>query len=269
MAVKRPLAFLLASTDHGTMIINRNDFRMVDANSGYGVGYEILTNSSFDQGEVDLVLMLLRKRLQHFGTGVVAVDCGANIGVHTIEWARLMTEWGRVVSFEAQERIFYALAGNIALNNCMNASAKNWAVGDRCGTIGVPEPNYLSPASFGSLELKKKAGNEFIGQNIDYANTREIPLISIDSLRFPRLDFLKIDVEGMEEEVLAGASATIGAMKPMMLVENIKSNAEALNAFFTRSGYATFPVGLNTLAIHRLDPTFGELEVRDGVLYMR
>jgi FkbM family methyltransferase len=51
----------------------------------------------------------------------VAIDCGANIGTHTIEWAKKMTGWGAVIGIEAQERIFYALAGNIAINNCFNA----------------------------------------------------------------------------------------------------------------------------------------------------
>src|SRR5260370_16749261 len=39
----------------------------------------------------------------------------------TIEWAKRMTGWGSVLAIEAQERIYYALAGNIALNNCFNS----------------------------------------------------------------------------------------------------------------------------------------------------
>ena len=47
------------------------------------------------------------------GDGVVAVDGGANIGVHTIEWATAMTGWGSVIAIEPQERIYYALAGTL------------------------------------------------------------------------------------------------------------------------------------------------------------
>src|ERR1700730_9045344 len=102
---KRPVAFVLASTNHGTMIVNRNDYRQA-GNEAFGVGYQLLNTSSFDPEEVDLALNLLTERRRLFGNGVVAIDCGANIGVHTIEWAHLMSSWGAVLAIEAQGRIF-------------------------------------------------------------------------------------------------------------------------------------------------------------------
>ena len=99
---RRPTAFVIISTNHGTMLVNRHDYRLVRG-SGYGVGYELLKTSSYEQEEVDTVLRLLQTRKQNFGDGVVAIDCGANIGVHTIEWAQFMYGWGEVISFEAQE----------------------------------------------------------------------------------------------------------------------------------------------------------------------
>ena len=125
---------------------------MVDQNRGYGVGFQLLKSSSFDQREVDVVLTLLGRRGRHFGNGVVAVDCGANVGVHTVEWARSMSGWGEVFSFEPQEKIFYALAGNVIINNCLNVTAKNCAVGSRCATLDIPEPNYLIPSSLGKIK---------------------------------------------------------------------------------------------------------------------
>ena len=83
-------------------------------------------------------MQLLTQRRQHFGDGVVVVDCGANIGVHTVAWAKGMTGWGQVLAIEAQERIFYALAGNITINNCFNARAFNAAVGAADGVLRVP-----------------------------------------------------------------------------------------------------------------------------------
>ena len=52
---------------------------------------------------------------------------------------------------------FYALAGNIAINNCFNARAINAAVSSTCGTMRIPSLDYRKPASFGSLELKRLA----------------------------------------------------------------------------------------------------------------
>jgi FkbM family methyltransferase len=157
---------------------------------------------------VDFVLALLASCLRDRGEGVLAIDCGANIGVHTIEMARFMYTWGHVVAFEAQEKIYYALCGNIALNNCLNVNALNSAVGEHCGQIDIPEPDYLRPGSFGSVELQQSASNEFIGQALDYQHrTIRIDLVSLDSLGLQRIDFIKIDVEGMEEQVLRGPNS--------------------------------------------------------------
>src|SRR5712691_10414667 len=109
---KRKIAFVLAASDHGTMIVNRCDYRIVDSRGCIWVCFQILEGASFDPEEVDAALSLLGLRRQYFGDGVVALDCGANIGVHTIEWAKRMHGWGEVIAIEAEERLFYALAGN-------------------------------------------------------------------------------------------------------------------------------------------------------------
>lgn len=264
--ILRPIPFILISSNHGTMIINRNDYRMMDANNGYGVGYQLLNSSSFDHNEVDFALALLDRRRQSFGSGVVAIDCGANIGVHTIEWARLMYGWGEVISFEAQEKIYYALAGNVAINNCLNVTAKFAAVGSHCATIEIPEPNYLIPSSYGSFELKESSNNEFIGQAIDYQKTKTVPLISIDSLDLKRLDFIKIDVEGMEEDVLEGAKVSIMNHHPMMMIEIIKSDRIKIEKFLFEMGYTCFPLGINLLAIHQTDPILGRISFENNNL---
>src|SRR5262249_39889953 len=143
------LAFVLASSNHGTMIVNRFDYRMVSGDAGYGVGFQILETAAFDPAEVKLALELLAMRRRHHGDGVIAIDCGANIGVHTIEWASAMTGWGSVIAIEAQERIYYALAGNIAINNCFNAIALHAAVSSEPGIMLIPTPDDLVPSRFG------------------------------------------------------------------------------------------------------------------------
>jgi FkbM family methyltransferase len=252
----RPSAFVLTSTNHGAMLVNRHDYHLVDG-GGYGVGHQLLETSAFDSEEVSIVLQLLEMRRAHFGDGVVALDCGANIGVHTIEWAQLMHGWGDVAAFEAQERVFYALAGNITLNNCFNARAIWAAVGEKSGHIAVPTPNYFTPSSFGSLEIRQTATTEFIGQAIDYAQAQPTRMMAIDDLGLTRLDFIKIDIEGMEMEALRGARATIAACKPQMLIEKIKTDEAQLRAFLSEHGYAVFEAGGNLLAIHETDPAKG------------
>jgi FkbM family methyltransferase len=251
----RPIAFVLTSTNHGAMLVNRNDYHLTEG-GGYGVGYQLLSKSSFDQSEVDFALQLLNTRREVYGDGVVAIDCGANIGVHTIEWAQYMHSWGNVIAIEAQERIFYALAGNIIINNCSNARAIWAALGSEEGFIKVPQPNYNIPASFGSLEIRKNNETEYIGQDIDYKDTAiRTRMTSIDSMHLNRIDLMKIDIEGMEMEALIGASESIEKFKPQLIIEKIKSNESDLTNFLSGQGYKIFPLGINILAIHTSDPT--------------
>jgi FkbM family methyltransferase len=261
-SIPRPVAYVLTATNHGTMIVNRHDYRLV-GDGGYGVGHQLLQTSSFDQPEIDLALQLLESRRMNFGVGVVAVDCGANIGAHTVEWARFMHGWGGVLAFEAQEKIFYALAGNLAINNCFNARAVWAAVGSSSGSIGVPVPDYFTPSSFGSLELRKTQRTEFIGQSIDYSPEKLLPteMLAIDDLQLARLDFLKIDIEGMEMDALAGSRQSITKHKPQILIEKIKSDEAGLRAYLIEHGYQIHTMGINLLAIHADDPVRNQLKI--------
>lgn len=267
----RPIAFVLAACNHGTMIVNRNDYHSAGVNRGIGVGFQLLNSSCYDASEVDFALALLNCRRRHFGNGVVAIDAGANIGVHTIEWARHMHGWGKVTSFEAQEMLFYALAGNVALNNCFNARVRFAALGESCGEMAIPQPDYFKPASFGSLELRQRLATEFIGQAISYeaGASTAVPMVSIDSLDLNRLDFVKIDVEGMEIEVLRGGRTFFQRHHPIMLVEVIKSDRAALQTFMTDLGYRIYAMGVNLLAIHHADPTLKQIEVCNNQLVLR
>ena len=169
----RPIAFILTASNHGTMILNHNDRYTLNPGGNFGVGWEILASSYHEQQEIDQVSEFLLAKRQLAGDGVVVVDCGANIGTHTVEWARFMYGWGQVIAIEAQEYIYYALAGNIALNNCFNAHAMWAAVGAQPGTMRVPIIDYHKNGSYGSLELKPSPTNKNIGQNISYADDNE------------------------------------------------------------------------------------------------
>ena len=170
--VGRKLAFVLASSNHGTMIVNRLDYRMSGPDKGIGVGYQLLEAATFDPVEVELALQLIEARKRVHGDGVVAIDGGANIGVHTIEWATAMTGWGSVIAIEAQERIYYALAGNIAINNCFNAIAMHAAISSEQGIMLIPTPDYLVPSSFGSLESRAPKSNSLASRSTIRKATR-------------------------------------------------------------------------------------------------
>ena len=200
--VGRKLAFVLAACNHGTMIVNRFDHRMTGPGQGVGVGFQLLEADGYDPVEVELALQLIEQRRRFHGDGVAAIDCGANIGGHAIERATAMTGWGSVIASEAQDRLYYALAGNIASkiasmpSLCMLRSPLNRA------SHAFLSPINLTASNFGSLELKLRADTEFIGQPIDYSDDKTLAIqqISLDALTLPRVDTIKLDIQGMELE---------------------------------------------------------------------
>lgn len=87
-------------------------------------------------------------------------------------------------------------------------------------------------------------------------------MIAIDDYGLARLDFMKIDIEGMETDALEGARHTIVRLQPVMLIERIKTNQDQLHAWLLERGYRLTALGMNTLAIHEADPTVNQLSVQ-------
>jgi hypothetical protein len=139
------------------------------------------------------------------------------------------------------------------------------AVSSEAGTMQIPNPNYFTPSSFGSLELRQRPGTEFIGQPIDYAdNTVLIRKMTLDELNLPRVDFIKIDIEGMEMEALAGARETIKAYRPILLIEKIKTDLRQLEQWLVDNGYQLMALGINILAIHQSDVCLKDINPPQG-----
>jgi FkbM family methyltransferase len=247
--VKQAVAFVLASCAHGTVILNRLDWRpLSETHNEFGVGSDILAHGAFDYDLISMLGGLLVARREELGPGVTALDCGANIGIYTIEWSRLMDGWGQVIAFEPQQRIFYALAGNIAINNLFNAHAFMRAVGAEQTVTMMPAPDYQQPGQFGGLNLKGQAN---IGQKL--AATAPVEIVTIDSLGLRRVDFIKVDVEGMELEALKGAHRTIERNHPYLLVEWHISGKAPIESFLGELGYETVSVGMNLICGPRGD----------------
>ncbi len=164
-----------------------------------------------------------------------------------------MTQWGSVIAIEAQERLFYCLAGNIAINNCFNARAIHAAVGAVDGMMNVPTLDFLTPARFGSVELKPREHPEFIGQAYGAARA-SVPALRLDALKLDRVDLIKIDVEGMELDVLEGARESIARYHPILTVETIKTDFDRLTKLLAEWDYQVFQLDrINIAAIHRSD----------------
>lgn len=264
-SVSRPAAFVTAATQHGTMIINRFDVHDEPEdtlNPAFGIGHDLLTKGVSSTDEINYGTALLSVLREQRGDGVIAVDCGANIGTFAISWAVHMTGWGSVLAFEPQRMLYYALCGNTVLNNCANLQAEHAAVGSEVGMIHVPMLDYFTPSSFGSLELRCSYRNQPIGQKVDYRKSYKVMLMSLDSLQLPRLDLLKIDVEGMEIEVLDGAKEMIQRHRPVMLIEWVKCKLDGLVPRLAALDYVFLNFApMAIIALHKDDPILPHIQI--------
>jgi len=75
-----------------------------------------------------------------------------------------------------------------------------------------------------------------------------LEIVTVDSLALPRLDFLKVDVEGMEIDVIKGAQASIAKGRPWLWVEHWIIGADKVKAAVTQPDYRFLLVdGMNML----------------------
>ena len=117
---------------------------------------------------------------------------------------------GTVHAYEPQRRLFQMLSGNVALNALERVYCHQAAVGDSMGEIHLPQlpsPDMNFNFSAVSLMQDDKSGDT-------------VPLVTLDSLKLSQCSMVKIDVEGMESLVLAGARRLIETCKPVIYVEN-------------------------------------------------
>lgn len=156
------------------------------------------------------------------GAGDTVVDVGANIGTHTVYFARKVGPGGRVIAVEPQAFAYGLLAANVAQNGLGNVTLVRAAAGAEPGTAQVPIVDPKRARNFGAVAV----GADGRGA------TEAVPATTIDALELPACAVLKIDVEGMEVEVLAGARRTIERCKPVVFVENntVARSAEVLAA---------------------------------------
>jgi FkbM family methyltransferase len=197
----------------GLMLYNSSDIYIGRSLDLYG---------EYSHGEADLFARLLEP-------GMVALDIGANIGCHTLTMARLVGPEGMVAAFEPQRIVYQNLCANIALNALNNVHALNMAVGAVGGTINLPPIDYAVAGNFGGVALSNLAQGE------------TVEVAALDSMPLDRCDLIKIDVEGMEHDVLTGAGATIARHRPALYIENDrKENSPLLIKHLLAAGYRLF-----------------------------
>jgi FkbM family methyltransferase len=216
-------------------------FIILNTDTNQGMYYKE-HNRNIEQHHIDILNELLTKIKEP-----VVLDIGSNLGFFTFGMSKDI-DGCLVYSFEPQRIISNMLAGSVALNCKENIIVKNCAVGDHVGKIKIPKYDYSLVSSFGSVSTSLVENHENIGQ---HTNTfEEVDIITVDSLNLPKVNLIKIDVEGMEMSVLSGAHNTIVKHKPILFVEFLKEvKPRTLYDLLTSYGYAIQVVDYNFLCI--------------------
>lgn len=201
---------MLKQCRHGPMLFLRDDVYIGRSLDLYG---------EFSELEAVLFAQIVR-------AGDVVVEVGANIGAHTVHLARLAGANGCVHAYEPQRVIFQLLCANVALNSLFNVYTHHAGVSSSAGELHVPPLNYAGVNNFGGLSLSQEKFGE------------PVAVVYLDALTLPSLKLLKVDVEGMEHEVLSGARQTIRQHRPLLYVENDRrEQSAALITLIDELGY--------------------------------
>lgn len=166
------------------------------------------------------------------------IDCGANIGVSVLEWKH---RWptSRIICFEPDPFAFELLEANIQKNDLPGVTAVCAAISDRAGTSTLyGELHHGADGRGNSLRPEW-------GQREGTLQT-DVPCVRLTTyLQDQHVDFLKIDIEGMEEAVLKDALPNLGNVDAayievhgnnLLKEDNARSRVESI---LTGAGFLT------------------------------
>jgi len=193
---------------------------MILSTDGY-VSRSLKVYGEFSEAEVTLWREYVRP-------GDIVIDAGANIGAHTVALARLVGETGAVIAFEPIRFLAQLCAGNVALNGLTNVFIYQLALGAQVDELRVPVLDYTAEDNFGGVPL----GHWMQGERVN--------VTPLDAIDVPRCAFMKIDVEGMEEQVIRGAAMLIAKHRPVLYVEMNMRHGQAVLQLLQKLRYHAY-----------------------------
>ena len=166
-----------------------------------------LIHEGFETAEAAFVGRFLRP-------GMTVLDVGAHHGLYTLLASKLVGRDGRVIAFEPSWRERRRLARHLWINRCRNVEVHSCALGDRAGE-----------SDFYLVEGMHDWCNSLRAPNIEERTSKvrvEVRRLDdvLEGIHWPRIDFIKLDVEGAELSFLRGARRMLCAeVRPAILVE--------------------------------------------------
>ena len=142
--------------------------------------------------------------------GNIVVDVGANIGLHTLNMARIVGNTGQVFAFEPDPSNFKILEKNVKVNNYQNIILEQKAVGDKHGRTTLYQSDH--PGMHRIFPQTKQAKGQV------QVELTSLDKYFIDSNLVDKINFIKIDVEGLEFSVLKGMENILKNNKKIKMI---------------------------------------------------
>jgi FkbM family methyltransferase len=188
--------------------------------------------------------------------GDTFVDVGANIGNWTLEAARFVGPQGRVLAIEPVPHMAEALRKTARANRLGHVAVAEVALAETAGTRSFS----VERGNTGGSRLGTMSGD------VQGITVRTAPLDAVvEEQGLQRLDVLKIDVEGFEAEVLAGAAQSLARFRPAIYMEcgqDDPAQRKRSHEVLARHGYGIVGVMLGEAMV---EATLGEYAGRGGV----
>lgn len=140
----------------------------------------------------------------------IAIDCGSHVGFHTVYMAKRCKH---VYSFEPQTINYDRLVKNIELNNLNNVTCHNIALYSKNTKMVVN--NIVEQKNI----VYNSGGNSACSLSMFENEKGDVEARTLDSFNLEKIDFIKIDCEGMDQDVIYGAVETIKKYRPVIIYE--------------------------------------------------
>ncbi len=155
---------------------------------------------------------------------LVILDVGANFGYLSLVWAKSICKSGSVISFEPNINVYNTLSKSINENKLQHIiKAENLAVGNENKLI--------------ELYMNDSTSNTINSNSNNSINT--VKMVKVDSYvkenQLSKCDLIKIDVDGIEYDILKGCINTLKTIKPIFIVET--NNDNKIVTFFLENDY--------------------------------
>jgi FkbM family methyltransferase len=162
--------------------------------------------------------------------GDIVIDIGAHIGLYTIIASKRVGMQGKVIAIEADPKNFEVLKRNIYINNLRNVIALNYAANseEKKMKLYLPSQAKLSNTIYNTLMSDRAHGVEqFVEVN---ANKLDF-LLQSTGIKHEEVNWIKIDVEGAEYEVLRGAKDILSKSRDISLLIEVHNLSETTNLY--------------------------------------